>query len=257
MKSRLITIGILVFLLVTSLSLTVMAETEPVDMEVTQEVIATEEPYYTEAPIETDVYPEPTDYEETYPSDDPYQSESTDSTDTSYSEPLSSVPDTSATEVTDYTAETAAPTEPLETSTYSDYESPDPVYTPADQDFETNPFETIVLDIDAKPSNGKGNFDFIKNNNTKGNDNIGGFLILGIALIFVALAGFTFAILYKRGEGKKKKAVAPASNAPKKGNTPERNRTAKTERRRPEQSQRRSSDSTNRYFDPDDYNDGF
>lgn len=253
MKLRLITIGILVFLLITSLTLTVMAETDPVDMDATQEVIATEEPYYTEAPTETYVYSEPTDYEGTDPTDDPYQSDSTDPSGTYPTDP-SSVPETNVTGATEYT-EATAPTEPAETSTYSDYESPDPVYTPGDQDFETNPFETIKLDLDAKPSNGKGSFEFIQNNNSKGNDSMSFILIIGIALLFVSLAGFTFAILYKRGEGKKAKATANSSKG-KRFSEPERRRKSTPQRKSPREPQRRNSD-TNRYFDPDDYNDGF
>ncbi len=225
----------------------VSAETLPVldEPAPTEDVFATEEPVYSEPadvtePIDTEpIYtdPVPSETYATTPSDytEPYTSETTDTSDSTEST------DITATEVHTNPPE---PTEPDEDSTYSDYVSPEPVYTPADQDFQEKDWQKIELDLEADPAPGKQSFANIQNDNTKGNDSIMVFLILGIVLIFLAIAGLTFVFLYN--PLKKKKAPAKAQGA-RYAETPKRNA-------RPANKPQREN---RRPFNPDDYNDGF
>ncbi len=222
-------------------SFTAFAETTPVeDISPTEDVFATE--YvdvtdYIEEPVDTEVPTDP------YTPSEPMDTEPFDTTPTEYTEPFSteatSVP---ATEVEDTTAvhtNPPAPTEPDENSTYSDYVSPEPVYTPADQDFQKKDWQEIKLDLAADPAPGKQSFANIQNDTSKGNDSIAGFLIAGLVLIFLSIAGFTFAILYNPLKKKKSRATAGARYESS-----------------PAREKRRANDNR-RTFNPDDYNDGF
>ena len=272
MKKRLIAIIFATLIVASASAFTAFAETTPMDSEpaleeVTEDVFATEEPYYTESTdIETEPYSETVSYEETTAYyEDPtatYTTDSTDSTDSTNSTDTSATGSTETTTVASTTVAATTvpatrPTEPIETETYSNYESPAPVYTPADQDFEVNDWQEIKLDLNAPPSNGKGSFDFIQQNNTKGNSSITYFLVIGIVLIFLSLAGFTFVALYN--PNKKAHAKAGRNN----------NRSSSSSRSRSTSSSRNSRSSSSRTtrrptrdeeeytFNPDDYNDGF
>lgn len=239
MKKRLIASVMLMLVVCFSFSVTAFAETTPTneDVVITEPVIATEIPVDTGAQIDTGAVT------------DPYVPETTvapDTAPTGYTEPAT--PGTTA-PVESTVVETAPvtnppePTEPDEDSTFSDYVSPDPVYTPAEQDFEENDWQEIELNLEAAPSNGKGNFDFIQKNNTKGNDSIVGFLIVGLVLIFFSIAGFTFVILYR--PFKKKASVKPGA------------RHAEPRASQPKNTRTRTSRDDRRAYNPDDYNDGF
>ncbi|MBR3987843.1 MAG: hypothetical protein IKK10_00885 [Clostridia bacterium] len=243
MKIRILAVTMLL-LLICACPMTVFAETVPTEELIpTEDVFATEEPYYTEVPVDTTAqtdpyYTEPVDTgaSDTTPSDytEPYTGETTTAAATS------TAPVETTTQVQ---TNPPAPTEPDEDSTFSDYVSPQPVYTPADQDFQEKDWQEIKLDLSADPAPGKQSFAAIQNDKTKGNSSIVGFLIAGIALIFISIAGFTFVILYN--PYKKKKASAKtgtryATTSKNSANSRQRNH---TENRRP--------------YNPDDYNDGF
>ncbi len=243
MKIRIFAVTLLA-LLIGLCPFTAFAETLPnFDDAPTEDVFATEEPVYTEPddftePVTDPYYTDPI-YTETYtttPSDytEPYTSESTE------------VPDsTEATDIpaTEVHTNPPEPTEPDEDSTYSDYVSPAPVYTPADQDFKEKDWQEIQLDLSADPAPGKQSFAAIQNDKSKGNDSIAGFLIVGIVLIFLSLAGFTFVILYN--PFKKKKAPAKTGGA------------RYADRNKKPQPSNRTQRENRRTFNPDDYNDGF
>ncbi|MBQ7385778.1 MAG: hypothetical protein IJW04_04630 [Ruminococcus sp.] len=244
MKIRIFTVTLFA-LLICLCPFTVFAETTPMeDVAPTEDVFATEEPINTEPqdftdPVTDPYYTDPA-YTETYdttPSDytEPYSSEATESSDST------EATDITATEVHTNPPE---PTEPDEDSTFSDYVSPAPVYTPADQDFKEKDWQEIKLDLNADPAPGKQSFESIQNDKSKGNDSIMGFLIAGIVLIFLSLAGFTFVILYN--PYKKKKAPQKAQGA---------RYAAKPSKstHNPSKTQRENR----RTFNPDDYNDGF
>lgn len=226
---------------------TAFAETTPLEnIAPTEDVFATEEPVYTEVPFETEVVDDPTYPEETtsfeedtYPSEytEPYTGEETASTE--YTDP------TGSTEITTEVIQTnpPEPTEPDEDSTYSDYVSPAPVYTPADQDFQAKDWKEIELNLEADPAPGKQSFINMQNDKTKGNDSIAGFLIVGIVLIFLSLALFTFVIIYRPFK-KKAKACGGA-------------RYANQTKEAPKRAQRKPSVDNRKPFNPDDYNDGF
>lgn len=241
MKKRLTAITLLALILCSGFTLTVFAETTPVDAIPTDDVIATEAPDYTEAPVDTYPVTDP------YTPSEPDYSVPEDTTSPLYTEPAST--ETTASAETTAPVSTAPatnppePTEPDEDSTYSDYVSPDPVYTPADQDFEENEWQSIKLDLEADPVAGKQSFANIQNNNKKGNDSIVGFLIVGLVLIFLSIAGFTFVILYR--PYKKKAAVSTAA------------RHAEPRQTQPRQSRNRTTRDERRTYNPDDYNDGF
>ncbi len=168
-------------------------------------------------------------------------------------DPVASEPATSATDPTDMTYPTdysdptgtmSVATEPetvytrpteydedYEPSTYSDYVSPPPVYTPGDQDFEKKDWEEIQLNIMGGNS-GVGDFSDIQNDNSKGDKNSPLLLVLSIVFWCLALSALTFMVLYNPD---KKKAVAKAPQSTEKKVT------------------RRSSVSKHL----DDYNDGF
>lgn len=220
----------------------VSAETIPSEEIIpTEDVFATEEPYYTD-PVYTD------------PATDPYYTEPvdtgvSDTTPTDYTEPYTGETTTSAETTAPVETTTQAqtnppaPTEPDEDSTFSDYVSPDPVYTPADQDFQEKDWQEIKLDLSADPAPGKQSFEAIQNDKTKGNNSIMGFLIGGIVLIFLSIAGFTFVILYNPFKKKKAPAKAGARYANTSKNSANSRQRNHTENRRP--------------YNPDDYNDGF
>lgn len=151
---------------------------------------------------------------------------------------------TDATDYTDPTGTTAVVTEPEneytrpteydennQPATYSDYVSPAPIYTPAEQDFEENDWEEIELNLSGGGA-GVGDFSDIKNNTEKGDKNSPLLLILCIVFWCLALSALTFMILYKPG----KKALAAVKAEAK-----------------PQKPTRRSSEHTHL----DDYNDGF
>lgn len=239
MKKRLFTSLLLFLIICLSFSATAFAETTPINEEVNPtEPVATNVQATTASPVDTGVATDPntpstTVAIDTTPTDltTPASSEATSPAETTV--PVSTAPVTNPPE----------PTEPDEDSTYSNYVSPDPIYTPADQDFEENDWQEIELNLDAAPSNGKGNFDFIQKNNTKGNDSIMGFLIVGLVLIFLSIAGFTFVILY-RPYKKKANAKVAASHSESTANA------KKSARKRTNTDNRRT-------YNPDDYNDGF
>lgn len=205
--------------------------------------------------IATDApYSEPADTE---PVTDPYYTEpqtsgTYETTPTDYTEPSSGETTVPATETTAPVETTTqvhtnppAPTEPDEDSTFSDYVSPQPVYTPAEQDFQEKDWQEIKLDLNADPAPGKQSFADIQNDKSKGNNSIAGFLIGGIVLIFLSIAGFTFVILYN--PYKKKKAPATTGT-----------RYADSSRNSAKSNQRnRNQDQNQRHYNPDDYNDGF
>ena len=242
MKKRIFASFIFALLILTG-SFNAFAETTPVeDVVPTEDVFATDEPYYTD-PVITDpatnpYYTEPVSSSsyETYPSD--YTEPSTGET--------AGVYDTTAPVETTAQVHTnpPEPTEPDENSTYSDYISPDPVYTPADQDFEAKDWQEIELDLSADPAPGKQSFEAIQKDNSKGNDSIAGFLIAGIVLIFLSIAGFTFVFLYN--PFKKQKAAAKSSGS----------RYASSSRNSAKSNQRNHFENRKPY-NPDDYNDGF
>lgn len=220
-------------------SLTAFAETTPIEEVVpTEDVFATEEVTdYIDDPVDTEVPTDP------YTPSEPVDTQPSDTTPTEYTEPFSTEATTvPATEIEDTSAvqtNPPAPTEPDENSTYSDYVSPEPVYTPADQDFQKKDWQEIKLDLEADPAPGKQSFANIQNDTSKGNDSIMGFLIAGLVLIFLSIAGFTFVILYN--PLKKKKAPAKAG-------TRYSSSTSRETRRK---------EDNRRTFNPDDYNDGF
>ncbi len=261
MKKRLIALIFATLTILSATALQASAETTPLEtepaVEVTEDVFATEEPYYTEATdIETEpYYSEPaTQQETTAYTEDPSATGSTDYTDPSAtgSTEVTTVPSTTAVVETTVEATTfPTPTEPIETETYSNYESPAPVYTPADQDFEANNWQEIKLDLNAPPSNGKGSFDFIQQNNTKGNNSITYFLIIGIILIFLSLAGFTFVILYNPN----KKAHAKSGSRNNRYASSSRSRNTSSSSRNNRKHTRSTEEEYS--FNPDDYNDGF
>lgn len=253
MKIRLITAALLT-LLICCCSFTAFAETTPMeDIVTTEDVFATEIPDNTEIPDETENYTDP------YATTVPDYTEETNTTPTGESEPSTgeTVGETEAATTEVYTNPTE-PTEPDENSTYSDYVSPAPVYTPADQDFDESDWQEIKLDLKADPVAGKQDFSGIQNNNSKGNDSIAGFLIFGLASIFISIAGFTFVFLYKPNKKKKAHAgssidineLASSQKKPKKGGT----RYAQPNRR---QNNTRTQSTNRRTYNPDDYNDGF
>ncbi len=220
-------------------SMTAFAETTPLeDIVPTEDVFATEEVTdYIDDPVDTEAPTDP------YTPSEPVDTEASDTAPTEYTEPFSteatSVP---ATEIEDTSAvhtNPPAPTEPDEDSTFSDYVSPEPVYTPADQDFQKKDWQEIKLDLEADPAPGKQSFANIQNDTSKGNNSIAGFLIAGLVLIFLSIAGFTFVFLYN--PLKKKKAPAKAGA-----------RYASSPSREP-----RRKEDNRRTFNPDDYNDGF
>lgn len=208
----------------------------------TEDVFATEDTYYAE----------PTDF--TDPVTDPYYTEPTTSgsyetTPTDYTEPSTGETTTSTETTAPVATETQvhtnppAPTEPDEDSTFSDYVSPQPVYTPADQDFQEKDWQEIKLDLSADPAPGKQSFASIQNDKTKGNNSIAGFLVGGIVLIFLSIAGFTFVILYNPYKKKKAPAKTGARYADSSKNSAKSNQRNRMENRQP--------------YNPDDYNDGF
>lgn len=244
---KLFTIASVLLVLCLSFSATAFAETTPMeDIVPTEDVFATEEPVYTEVPIETGGEDDPyvpsetvdTGEEDTYPSEytEPYTEETT-----GYTEATNPT----ATEIPTTVVHTnpPEPTEPDEDSTYSDYVSPEPVYTPADQDFQAKDWKEIELNLEADPAPGKQSFINMQKDNSKGNDSIAGFLIVGIVLIFLSLALFTFVILYRPF---KKKAKASTGA-----------RYATQTKEAPQRAQRKPSTDNRKPFNPDDYNDGF
>lgn len=254
MKKRLFAVASLSVAILLSLSLTVYAETTPEeDIFLTEPVIATEEPVYTEE------IPDVSEYDTTpLTSDEPYSSEPYDTTPTENYTGASSTAATGATDTTDATSVPATgivttpmePTEPDEDSTFSDYVSPDPVYTPAVQDFKENDWQEIELDLEAAPAPGKQSFEFIQNDTTQENKGSATLLILGIVLLFVALAGITFLIIPI--------PVIIGTKSSKKGAAVTAQRPAQPQRRTQEKERRTRTNTDNRRtFNPDDYNDGF
>lgn len=249
MKIRLFAVTLTVLLLLSCLSFTASAETTPMEEVIpTEDVFSTEEAtVYTDVPVDTGAVTDP------YTPTDPIDTGAVDTTPTDYTEPYTGET-TGSTDSTDFTDATdptitevhtnpPAPTEPDEDSTYSDYVSPEPVYTPADQDFEESNWQSIKLDLEADPVAGKQSFAAIQQNNSKGNDSIIGFLIVGLVLIFLSIAGFTFVILYR--PYKKKAAIARGG-----ARYAEPSRQSKSSSARPSRTNRRE-------LNPDDYNDGF
>lgn len=132
---------------------------------------------------------------------------------------------TSPTDATDPTGATEAPTEVTEPvtdfvrpteydennqpNTYSDYVSPAPVYTPAEQNFDKNEWEEIELDVDSN-SAGVGDFSAIKNNNSTGDEKSPLLLIMCIVFWCLALSCLTFVLLYKPKTGAKKAVAVKA-----------------------------------------------
>lgn len=242
MKKHLFAALCLVLLLCFAFSVSVFAETEPYE----------DDPYYTDGEYSDDdpYYSEPEDYTDF--TDDPYIPDETtgdtvyDTEPTDYIEPdttqaISTAPITEATSAPAHT-NPPAPTEPDADSTYSDYVSPDPIYTPADQDFEEKDWEEIQLNLTADPAPGKQSFAAIQNNTASGNDSAIGFLIVGIVLVFLSLAGFTFVILFR-----------PYKKAAVKQGAATRTSTPAIRSAYPSKAQK----DNRRTYDPDDYNDGF
>lgn len=170
------------------------------------------------------------------------------------------------TEPTEYTDYTEAPTEPTtefvrpteypedyQPSTLSNYVSPEPVYTPAEQDFNEVEWEKIELDL-SNSSAGIGDFSSIKNNTSRGDSNNYTLLIVGIILIALAIAGVTFVILYnpkmlaKKAGASKRTSVSSAQS----GKGAERHRGASSNARGG-----RSQNLEQKRRSYDDYNDGF
>lgn len=211
--------------------LSVSAETQPSDVIYTQP--ATNDPVTTEPATAPATVPmtEPV----TVPTDNTASTVSTEPV-TEYTEPATQAP-----RPTEYD-------EDDEPSTYSDYVSPAPVYTPAEQDFEANDWEEIELNIDsdAAVSGGVGDFSAIKNNTSKGDEKSPLLLILCIVFWCLAVSCLTFVILYKPKAAKALQAAGKGKTAPQsKGKSQVQIKGAQTKRN--------SSDRRN----PDDYNDGF
>ncbi len=162
--------------------------------------------------------------------------------------------------ITDITTEPFSPTEPIPTQAYTNPPaptepdvSPQPAYTPAEQDFQEKEWKEIQLDLAADPAPGKQSFAGIQNDKSKGNDSIVGFLIVGLVLIFLSLAGFTFVFLYRPY---KNKAVPARQTAV--GNTSaSRSRYTKSEKAPNRKAPSKNHTENRRPYNPDDYNDGF
>ena len=253
MKKRLLTVAALSAAILLSLSLTVYAETTPEeDVFLTEPVIATEEPVYTEEiPDVTEDYTSPLTSEDPY-SSDPYDTTPTEdyTGDTSAATGSTDSTETTAVPTTGIVTTPMEPTEPDEDSTFSDYVSPDPVYTPAVQDFQENDWQEIKLDLEAAPAPGKQSFEFIQNDTTQENKGSATLLIIGIVLLFVALAGITFLIIPI--------PVIIGTKSSKKGAAVTAQRPAQPQRRTQERERyTRTNTDNRRTFNPDDYNDGF
>lgn len=183
------------------------------------------------------------------------------------------------TEPTEGTEYTEAPTEPTtefirpteypedyQPSTHSNYVSPQPVYTPAEQDFNEVEWEKIELDI-SNNSAGVGDFSNIKNNTSKGDSNNYTLLIVGIILIALAIAGITFVILYNpKMLAGKATASRQASAGAQSANRAEKHRGTSSNDRRGRSAQSRRSAGSDRSRSQsleqkrrnyDDYNDGY
>lgn len=194
----------------------VLAQAETVPVE-TQPVVTD--------PVSSEVYTDPTSDVVTDPTD--------------YTEPT-------GTEYTDPSEpETQRPTEYDEPSTYSDYVSPDPIYTPGDQDYDSNEWENLALDLSSGGSDGPGSFEKIKSDRSnKDRTNPLWIILCGICWC-LSLSAITLAILYKP-QGAKRKAKATAASS--------RSRSTSSSSR--SKSSRTPSPRYERKYS-DDYNDGY
>lgn len=190
----------LIIVVLTCSAVAVSAETTPTNpVDVTSPAVTTPEP--TEPVVTT---PDPSQGADPTA---PTEGTGADVTDPSGTEATGTEPATGFTRPTEYDEDDVP-------STYSDYISPAPIYTPADQDFDKQDWEKIELDLDVEPNKGGvSDFSNIKNNNTKGDKNSPLLLILCIVFWCLALSALTFMILYKPADAKKARhAVANTSD---------------------------------------------
>lgn len=148
--------------------------------------------------------------------------------------------------VTEPQEPTTAGTRPTEyqdePSTLSNYVSPAPPYQPVEQ-MPENDWEEIELDLSGDAPVGQvGDFNDIKKNTAKGDQQSHLLLILGIVLVFLSIAGFTFVFLYKPNKSKTAKAHAGSVKHPAAGS---------------HSRDKRSSDRSRERRQRDDYNDGY
>ncbi len=153
--------------------------------------------------------------------------------------------DPTATGTTDVTEpETQRPTEYDEPSTFSDYVSPAPIYTPGDQDYEKQDWNNLSLNLDnVNNSGGPGSFAGIKNDRSNRDRTNPVWIILCIVFWCMSLAAVTLAILY-RPQKVKSKAVASTKDR------------AVSDRRNSSRTSRTPSPRYERKYS-DDYNDGY
>ena len=187
---------------------------------------------------------------------DPVQSDTTEPSGTSNTESTDSTDGTYPTDYTEYEA-TQRPTEYSESFTYSDYVSPAPIYTPGEQNYDTNDWENLELSLDvADDANqtgnkkGPGSFAGMKNDKSKGDRVNSTVWWLGIIFWCLSLAAITFAVLYRPAKPATSNNRRPAVKS----------KTTNTESRRNNTGSKNKRPAGARNYErkySDDYNDGF
>lgn len=203
--SKIKVIAILAVLVLCMGVFAVQAETQPVQTPVTNPVATS--PVQTQPDITEPVESQPVGTNPTSPANPTGPTQSASGVDGTTP---SGATQPSSAAVTEPTTEFVRPTELVtEPSTYSDYVSPAPIYTPGNQDFQKNEWENIELDLsdEKKPGGTGGSFLNIKNNNSAEDQQNPLFLILAIVFWFIALSAITFLLLYRP---EKKAAFAKA-----------------------------------------------
>lgn len=190
---------ILSILMVFSCMGMIFAQADPYDGELGEDDIISSEPDVEPYPTDPEIDPNPTD-----PEVDPYP------TDPVYTEPEG--PDYDDDYDYDYDDDYYRPTEfDEEPATYSEYENPDTIYTPGDQDYEKQEWQSLSLDVsNSNKTGGPGSFAQIKNDRSNADKTNPVWIILCILFWCLSLAAVTFAILYKAKGGRK---PAYANNA--------------------------------------------
>ncbi|MBQ1977611.1 MAG: hypothetical protein II225_02565 [Ruminococcus sp.] len=235
---------ILTLLMVLSCMSVFIANADPA-LEITDPPIV-EDPVYSEPDYSEPDYSDPdyTEPEETEPVE----------TDPEYTEPEETEPVETEPEETE---EVSIPTEfEEEPATHSDYESPEPLYTPGDQDYEKQEWQSLSLDVsNTNKTGGPGSFAQIKNDRSNRDKTNPVWIILCILFWCLSVAAITCAVLIKPKTPKK---PAPAY-AGRTGNDSGRTSSGRSSAGRSTQS-RSSRTPSPRYekkYSDDDYNDGF
>lgn len=173
-RFKFISLTIILMLVITCMGVVVaQAETQPV---VTDPVVTD--------PISSEVVTDPTV---------PTGTQATDPTGTDATDPT-------VTDTTEFTEpETQRPTEYDEPSTYSDYVSPAPIYTPGDQDYDKQEWDNLSLDLNNTNTSddGPGSFAGIKNDRSTADRTNPVWIILCIVFWCLSLAAVTLAVLYR------------------------------------------------------------